>query len=56
MLKDDDSAGSDFAGDVVKVGKNAEPKGPKLGDMVAGFTRGGAMDPANGAFQGSSTL
>lgn len=45
------STGSDFAGDVVRIGKNAEDKGVKVGDAVAGFVRASA-NPGNGAFQG----
>jgi len=50
-LKDGDSTGSDFAGDVVQVGSNAESKGIKIGDAVAGYARGGFIDKSNGAFQ-----
>jgi len=52
VLKPGDSLGCDFAGDVVELGKDAEGKGFKVGDPVAGFLRGGAIDSANGAFQG----
>ncbi|KAG8846756.1 hypothetical protein FRB96_001781 [Tulasnella sp. 330] len=36
--KEGGSVGCDFAGDVIHLGKNAEGKGVKLGDAVAGFT------------------
>ncbi|KAG8875067.1 hypothetical protein FRB98_008107 [Tulasnella sp. 332] len=39
------------SGDVVYVGNNAEGKGVKLGDPVAGFTAAHRFDPANAAFQ-----
>ncbi|KAF8311460.1 GroES-like protein [Clavulina sp. PMI_390] len=45
------SLGSDFAGDVVEVGSEAQTKGFKIGDAVAGFTRGGILDRENGSFQ-----
>jgi len=48
-LKKGSSTGSDYAGDVVEVGKNV--KNWKVGDAASGFTRGGMMDSANGAFQ-----
>ncbi|KAF8311485.1 GroES-like protein [Clavulina sp. PMI_390] len=50
-LAPDTSLGSDFAGDIVEVGSEAESKGFKVGDAVAGFTRGGALDKDNGSFQ-----
>ncbi|KAG9010815.1 hypothetical protein FRB94_009722 [Tulasnella sp. JGI-2019a] len=50
-LKDGSSTGSDFAGDVVKVGSGAEGQGIKVGDAVAGVVRGGYVDDTNGAFQ-----
>lgn len=55
ILKDGDSVGCDFAGDVVELGKNAQGSSFKVGDAVAGFIRGGAIDPANGTFQGGRT-
>ncbi|KZO92502.1 NAD(P)-binding protein [Calocera viscosa TUFC12733] len=53
MLSPGQSMGSDFAGDVVAVGKDAEGKGVKVGDAVASFVRGGFAfgDKDNGAFQ-----
>ncbi|KAG9035669.1 hypothetical protein FRB95_010907 [Tulasnella sp. JGI-2019a] len=48
--KDGNSVGSDFAGDVVHVGKDAARKGVKLGDAVAGFVLA-HRDPANSGFQ-----
>ncbi|EJD46154.1 GroES-like protein [Auricularia subglabra TFB-10046 SS5] len=51
LLKPGSSTGSDFSGVVAAVGKDAEGKGFKVGDKVAGFTRGGFIDEANGAFQ-----
>jgi len=44
------SIGSDFAGDVISIGKNAHDKGIKVGDAVAGYVhpRG---NPENGCFQ-----
>ncbi|KDQ18861.1 hypothetical protein BOTBODRAFT_126684 [Botryobasidium botryosum FD-172 SS1] len=51
VLKPGASTGSDFAGDIVQIGADAEGKGFRVGDAVAGFTRGGAIDPDNGAFQ-----
>ncbi|KAF8311465.1 GroES-like protein [Clavulina sp. PMI_390] len=45
------SLGSDFAGDIVEVGSEAQNKGFKIGDAVAGFTRGGSIDEQNGSFQ-----
>ncbi|KAF8311462.1 GroES-like protein [Clavulina sp. PMI_390] len=76
-LAPDTSLGSDFAGDVVELGAEAQNKarcwltfvlnisciltynsnmdvifqGFKVGDGVAGFTRGGALDKDNGSFQ-----
>ncbi|KAF8311483.1 GroES-like protein, partial [Clavulina sp. PMI_390] len=50
-LPPETSLGSDFAGDVVEVGSEAASKGFKVGDAVAGFTRGGAIDNNNGSFQ-----
>ncbi|KAG8959626.1 hypothetical protein FRC03_007689 [Tulasnella sp. 419] len=51
LLNPGDSAGCDFAGDIVEIGRLAEGKGFKVGDSVAGFVRGGYNDSANGAFQ-----
>lgn len=48
--------GCDFAGDIVELGKNAQDLGFKVGDPVAGFTRGGALDSANGTFQGAPLI
>lgn len=55
LVKPGASTGSDFAGDIVEIGKNAEGQGFKIGDAVAGYTRGGFIDPANGTFQGPSS-
>ena len=52
-LKPGSSTGSDFAGTIAEVGPEAEGKGFKVGDDVAGFTRGGFYDDTNGAFQGA---
>lgn len=51
VLKDGQSTGCDFAGDVVKLSPGAEGKGIKVGDPVAGFVRGGFVEDDNGAFQ-----
>ncbi|KZV99165.1 GroES-like protein [Exidia glandulosa HHB12029] len=51
LLKPGQSVGCDFAGVVVALGAKAEGKGVKVGDAVAGFVRGGFVDPDNGAFQ-----
>jgi len=51
VLQPGSSVGSDFAGDIVQIGADAEGKGFRVGDAVAGFIRGGAIDPDNGAFQ-----
>ncbi|KAG9015066.1 hypothetical protein FRB90_004945 [Tulasnella sp. 427] len=51
VLKDGQSTGCDFAGDVVKLAPGAEDKGLKVGDAVAGFVRGGFVDSNNGSFQ-----
>ncbi|KDQ11911.1 hypothetical protein BOTBODRAFT_176905 [Botryobasidium botryosum FD-172 SS1] len=45
------SVGSDFAGDIVQIGAEAEGKGFSVGDAVAGYIRGGALDRDNGTFQ-----
>lgn len=55
-LKDGDSMGCDFAGDVVEIGDGAEGKGIEIGDAVAGFIRGGIPDKDNGSFQGVSSV
>jgi len=53
MLAPGQSMGSDFAGDIVALGKEAEGKGAKVGDAVAGYVRGGFAfgDKDNAAFQ-----
>jgi len=53
MLSPGQSMGADFAGDVVALGKEAEGKGVKVGDAVAGYVRGGYAfgDKDNAAFQ-----
>jgi len=51
QLKPGSSVGCDFAGDIVQIGTEAEGKGFRVGDAVAGYIRGGALDPDNGAFQ-----
>ncbi|KIO29417.1 hypothetical protein M407DRAFT_242637 [Tulasnella calospora MUT 4182] len=51
VLKDGQSTGCDFAGDVAKLSPGAEGKGLKVGDPVAGFVRGGFAEDDNGAFQ-----
>lgn len=48
--------GCDFAGDIAALGKDAEGKGFKVGDAVAGFLRGGIPDSANGSFQGTRVV
>ncbi|KAF8311461.1 GroES-like protein [Clavulina sp. PMI_390] len=45
------SLGSDFSGDIVEVGAEAQSKGFAVGNAVAGFTRGGGIDKDNGTFQ-----
>jgi len=47
LLKDGTSTGSDFAGVVVRPDEGGKWR---KGDRVAGFTRGGYLDNANGAF------
>lgn len=49
--KDGNSIGSDFAGDVIKLGKDAGGNGVKVGDAVASFVLA-HNDPTNAAFQG----
>ncbi|KAG9010811.1 hypothetical protein FRB94_009718 [Tulasnella sp. JGI-2019a] len=51
MVKEGNSIGTDFAGDVVQIGENANGKGVELDDFVAGFVLAHS-DPANAAFQG----
>ncbi|KAH7107264.1 GroES-like protein [Auriculariales sp. MPI-PUGE-AT-0066] len=51
LLKPGASTGSDFAGVVAALGTDADNKGLKVGDAVAGFTRGGFLADDNGAFQ-----
>ncbi|KAH7101716.1 GroES-like protein [Auriculariales sp. MPI-PUGE-AT-0066] len=51
LLNPGSSVGSDFAGIVKWVGPEAEGKGLRVGDAVAGFTRGGKCTADNAAFQ-----
>jgi len=53
-LKQGDSVGCDFAGDIVSIGSKVDQEkfDLKEGTAVAGFIRGGAIDNTNGTFQG----
>ena len=54
FLNPGDSIGCDFSGDIVAVGSEVDTEKFKfkIGDAVAGFTRGGFNESSNGAFQG----
>lgn len=53
LLKPGNSSGSDFAGVIVAAKGSTQYK---VGDRVAGFTRGGFLPQDNGAFAGTPLL
>ncbi|KAF8319098.1 hypothetical protein DL93DRAFT_2132797 [Clavulina sp. PMI_390] len=57
VLAADTSLGSDFAGDIIELGAEAQSKGFKVGDAVAGFTRGGIWHkPASLPYEDASSM